>query len=430
MICSNLTDRMNKGRVCTLLLLMAAAGIFTACGKEQQTENEQYGTIQEESREAGTSQTISDQFGEGQSIDDIEATTDNNEGAAGTAVDEADITKNAQTDELKNRFGENCISEQTFEVELSEYEGKVWFVPYAPAEDGQALDMQIIQDGEILTRIYTDVPESLEGQPFTSLDAVSFFDVNYDGCTDIVVIETYGDASFAEIYYGFANDGSDYVSSFISYDSFSERITKRVGNLTISEIRKFLSDGKKNGEFNDYKEAYRAIVRWSEVAFDSELTYDLIYFDDDDIPELVFGYKGYWVSMYTYYDGKACMLMDHWAYGAMGNAGYEYIPRGNRLGNYNNDYAGLICYTTYMTISEQHALDVVTVITTYNFDDVNGNGMPDEDEMDSAGSYGAIYVGGEEITYEQYAEYDAGEYEYIVGSMNLEELTDTLAQTN
>lgn len=162
MICSNLTDRMNKGRVCTLLLLMAAAGIFTACGKEQQTENEQYGTIQEESREAGTSQTISDQFGEGQSIDDIEATTDNNEGAAGTAVDEADITKNAQTDELKNRFGENCISEQTFEVELSEYEGKVWFVPYAPAEDGQALDMQIIQDGEILTRSYTDVPESLE----------------------------------------------------------------------------------------------------------------------------------------------------------------------------------------------------------------------------------------------------------------------------
>ena len=98
--------------------------------------------------------------------------------------------------------------------------------------------------------------------------------------------------------------------------------------------------------------------------------------------------------------------------------------------NYNNDYAGLICYTTYMTISEQHALDVVTVITTYNFDDVNGNGMPDEGEMDSAGSYGAIYVGGEEITYEQYAEYDAGEYEYIVGSMNLEELTDTLAQTN
>ena len=85
---------------------------------------------------------------------------------------------------------------------------------------------------------------------------------------------------------------------------------------------------------------------------------------------------------------------------------------------------------TYMTISEQHALDVVTVITTYNFDDVNGNGMPDEDEMDSAGSYGAIYVDGEEITYEQYAEYDAGEYEYIVGSMNLEELTDTLAQTN
>lgn len=59
MICSNLTDRMNKGRVCTLLLLMAAAGIFTACGKEQQTENEQYGTIQRGKQGSGN---ITDDF--------------------------------------------------------------------------------------------------------------------------------------------------------------------------------------------------------------------------------------------------------------------------------------------------------------------------------------------------------------------------------
>lgn len=31
--------------------------------------------------------------------------------------------------EIREMFGENCIAEQTYEVELSEYDGKVW-MPY------------------------------------------------------------------------------------------------------------------------------------------------------------------------------------------------------------------------------------------------------------------------------------------------------------
>lgn len=333
MTCFHLKARMRKGRVCTLLLVMIAGGVFTACGKEQQTENEQSGTIQEEGREAGTSQTISDEFGEGQSIEDIETAADNNGGSIGTADGEADITENAQTDEIKNRFGENCISEQTFEVELSEYEGKVWFVPYAPGGEGQALDMQIVRDGEILTQLYPYVPERLEGQPFTSLDAVSFFDVNYDGYTDIVLIETYGNTSFAAVYYGFDADmdGDDrtYLSNFFTEEALSEAISEQVNPLTIGELRKRLG-GKKNGEFASYQEAYMAMLALCELSNDANLTCDLIYVDDDDIPELAVGYTGYWVSMYTYHDGKVSTLMDRWAYGAMGNVGYEYIPRGNR----------------------------------------------------------------------------------------------------
>lgn len=433
MTCFHLKARMRKGRVCTLLLVMIAGGVFTACGKEQQTENEQSGTIQEEGREAGTSQTISDEFGEGQSIEDIETAADNNGGSIGTADGEADITENAQTDEIKNRFGENCISEQTFEVELSEYEGKVWFVPYAPGGEGQALDMQIVRDGEILTQLYPYVPERLEGQPFTSLDAVSFFDVNYDGYTDIVLIETYGNTSFAAVYYGFDADmdGDDrtYLSNFFTEEALSEAISEQVNPLTIGELRKRLG-GKKNGEFASYQEAYMAMLALCELSNDANLTCDLIYVDDDDIPELAVGYTGYWVSMYTYHDGKVSTLMDRWAYGAMGNVGYEYIPRGNRLRNYNNDYAGLIHYTTYMEIRNQDSLETVMQIETYNFDDVNGNGMPDDDEMDSAGFYSVSYVNGEEITDEQYAAYDAGAYEYIDGSKSLDEVKQALAQTN
>ncbi len=414
MILSDLAIRMKKRWACMLLLFIVTAGMLTACGKERQPENEE---LEEQEK------TIED-FGEGQSITDGDITADISEEPIDVTASEAE---EQPTDEIKNRFGENCISEQTFEVELSEYDGKVWFVPYAPAEAGQKLDVQIVKDGEILTQLHPYVPEHLEGIPFTSLDAVSFFDVNYDNYTDIVMIETYGKTSFAVVYYGFAADADEYERMFFSQDTLSETITKQIDPLTIGELRNQLS-GKKNGEFASYQEAYAAVLKLCELSDGADLTGDLIYVNDDDIPELAIGHSGYWVSLYTYHDGKLYTIMEWWAYGAMGNAGYEYIPRGNRIRNYNTDYAGLILYTTYMTISDQYSLEVATRIVTYNFDDANGNGMPDEDEMDSAGNYGANYIDGVEITYEECAAYDAGEYEYIDGTMSLEELMAELEE--
>lgn len=420
MIFYDLMAQKKRKLVSMLLFLMIAAGTLTACGN---------GAPRAENKETQSQQTTEEDYGEGQSIEDMEMTVDSSEGSAESAGGEAGTTENTQADEIKNLFGENCISEQTFEVELSEYSGKVWFVPYAPGAEGQALNMQIVQDGEILTQLYSYVPEKLEGQPFTSLDAVSFFDVNYDGNTDIVLIETYGDTSFAAIYYGFAADADEYDRMFFSQSTLSETISDKMNPLTIGELRNLLSD-RKNGEFTSYKEAYTAVLKLCELSYGTELTGDLIYVDDDDIPELAVGHAGYWVSLYTYHDGKLYMLMDHWAYGAMGNVGYEYIPRGNRLRNYNNDYAGLICYTTYMEISNQYSLEMVMEIKTYNFDDANGNGMPDEEEMDSAGYYGVSYVDGKEITDEQYASYDEGAYEYIDGVMSYEELMRSLSESN
>ena len=407
MILYDLRNRTKNKWACTLLLLTVMVGMLTACGKERQSENEA----------AEEPQAVIEDFGEGQSITDGETAASISEESADA---EESGSEEQRADEIKNRFGENCISEQTFEVELSEYDGKVWFVPYAPVEEGQTLNVQIVQDGEILTQLHPYVPESLEGQSFTSLDAVSFYDVNYDDNTDIVLIETYGNTSFAAVYYGFDAD-ADYAGMFFSEDTLSEMITEQVNPLTIGEVRSWLNE-KKNGEFENYQEAYTAVLKLYELSYTADLTGDLIYINDDDIPELAVGYTGYWVGMYTYHDGKVYRLMDDWAYGAMGNAGYEYIPKGNRLRNYNNDYAGLILYTTYMTISNQYTLEIVTQIVTYNFDDVNENGMPDEDEMDSVGYYGANYVDGELITYEQCVAYDVGEYERIIGTVSLEEL--------
>ena len=99
-----------------------------------------------------------------------------------------------------------------------------------------------------------------------------------------------------------------------------------------------------------------------------------------------------------------------------------YAPERNNIRNYNSDYAGLIMYTTYMAVGKNHTLDVTAQITTCNFDDVNGNGMPDEDEEASFGNYSVSFLDGTEVSAEECAAYDAEKYEYIVGSLRLEEL--------
>lgn len=180
--------------------------------------------------------------------------------------------------------------------------------------------------------------------------------------------------------------------------------------------------GANDGKFSDYREAYEAVSRQCESEDGTDLTYNLIDVDGDGTPELAAGKNGYYTSLYTYADGKVYTLMDKWAYGAMGNAGYEYCPGKNSLRNYNTDYAGAILYTTYMTVSGRHTLDTKAEIVTYNFDDVNQNGVPDEEETDSMGFYSVSYIDGVEVTPEECEAYNAGEYEYIQGVMNGEEL--------
>ena len=330
----------------------------------------------------------------------------------------------SKADDLKGMFGENCIEEQTFEVQLSGYEKKVWFVPYAPSQENDEFHIQIWSDNEVLTEITPYVPQGLAGEDFVSLDAVSFYDVNYDGNTDIVMVETYGGTGFAAVYYGALQEEGEGGNAlyFVAQEKLSDNISEKVSPLTIPEIRSFLSDGKKNGEFSDYREAYEMVSRLCGLESSEEVKYNLIYFDEDDIPELAAGVSGYYMSLYTWRDGNVYTLMDHWGYGAMGNAGYEYCPKKNSLRNDNSDFAGAIVYTTYMKIGGQCTLEPVVQIETYNFDDVNENGIPDEDEMDSFGRYGESRIDGVTVTDEECAAYSAGEYEYIEVTMSAEEL--------
>jgi len=400
---SDISYRLKKFSVIVIVLFTTA--VFTSCGQKEDLNREESPESQTEAAQAENN------------ITNVQSTES-------TETAEAENTEKPENNN-KKLFGENCISEQTFEVELSAYDGKVYFVPYAPFDEEEDFGIEIIQDGEVLTKINAYVPEELTGEKFGSLDAVSFYDVNYDGNTDIVLIETYGDTSFAAVYYGFGESSSDYDNYFAIQDQLSEALSSQVETVTIQDIRSFLTEGKKNGEFSNYQEAYKAVSRLCDLESSGEEEYNLIYFDDDDIPELAAGVDGYYMSLYTYQDGTVYTLMDRWAYGAMGNAGYEYCPKKNSMRNYNSDYAGAVLYTTYMAVNDQNALDVVAQIKILNFDDVNGNGMPDENETDSIGYYSTGYDitdNEREITNEEYTSYDLGEYEYIGVDMSLETL--------
>ena len=345
------------------------------------------------------------------------------DGSGGSKGNGTDMTYSAAR--WREQFGESCITSQTFEVELSEYDGKVCFVPFAPAGE-EEFYMQIVKDGNVLTEISPYVPETLSHQAFASLDAVAFDDVNYDGNTDLILIETYGDTAFAAVYYGYAAEGEGGRSYFLVQEELSANLSEQLKQLTIPQIRQHLSGGKKNGEFSDYREAYEAVGRLCELENPDDISFNLIYFDGDDIPELVAGMTGYYVSMYSYSDGKIYTLMDRWAYGAMGNTGYEYAPYKNSLRNYNSDYAGAILYTTYMSVSQNHVLETVVQIKTVNFDDVNQNGIPDEEEAGSIGRYGVNYINDKEASDAECAAYSAGEYKYIEGIMDVEALRTKL----
>lgn len=394
------------------IFILLTVGMLAACGREQDESVVDADSVYDVHEETiGSEQKLSE-------VPEEEA----------VEVSGADET--AESKELKRRFGSNCITEQTFEVELSEYDGKVWFVPYV-SPGGRNFQMQIIQGKEVLKDISAYVPEELSGEKFVSLDAVAFFDINYDNETDIVLIETYGDTTFAVVYYGEVYTYSDGLASvyFDVKEELSDNLTGSVDNLTVPAIRDFLSNGKKNGEFEDYREAYLAAGKLREAESDGKIKYKLIYFDDDDIPELVADDTGYFVSMYTFHDGRIYTVMDEWGYGAGGNHGYDYCPRKSSVRNYDADYAGLLLYTTYWTLGDGYELERVVSIEFLNFIDENGNGKPDGDERETAGYGDKSYIDGVEITWEEEQSYSMGEYEWLGAGgndMGLAELTAAL----
>jgi len=188
---------------------------------------------------------------------------------------------------------------------------------------------------------------------------------------------------------------------------------------------------KSNEETNLVKnpiEEYKSIINKYESEYDN-LKYDLIYFDNDNIPELVVDNSSYWLSMYSYKGDKMYPLMDKWSYGAAGNVGYDYAEKKGIIYNFNQDYAGAVANVSYMVLNDKFEFDIFT----HTF---QGAELEETDEMyNEIKEYIEItsgyYLNGERITEEEFYNSIKGadkieDYKILYGTKSINEITEEL----
>ena len=217
----------------------------------------------------------------------------------------------------------------------------------------------------------------------------------------------------------------------------TELETNTTGKIDISDIKNKDDEecyeilGQSKFDFGNvsYKEAYSAIIDLYNKAYE-DVTFSLVYFDDDDTPELACGNTGYYVSLYTFKDGMVYTLMDSWGYGAGGNHGYEYLPGMSVIRNYNADNAGSVMNETYISIEVvgEGVHESYLYLKKTFFDDVDGNGEPGSDEA-TGEEYIRYYLEDVEITEAEYrAKIVEGDFEELYGKYNGDDVLDSLAR--
>lgn len=321
---------------------------------------------------------------------------------------------------LTNEFlwDEGADESQTFEVEMTQFERPAKFYTYLNEETGYPMSA-LVYDGKEITISSYYLTDNRIAKDVT---AVGFFDYNADGKTDIIKIGTTEDGEDYVILERSNNNEEYFDRDFALEDVIAGSMTSP---FSIAGVQMTLLGNNPDAYYGDYKSAYVHIVNLFEMQ--GNYKYDLIYVDDDDIPELVVDAPGYNMNMYTYENGHVNCMMDGWGYGAMGNTGYEYVPRKNCIFNHNQDYAGAVHKEYYMSKREGAEIETDYSIRLNFFEDVDGDGYPSEEELALhdeliEGDTAYYCYTGEDLTEEEIrnriSEMSAGTMEEITGTMD------------
>lgn len=283
--------------------------------------------------------------------------------------------------ELIERFGTRCITEQTREIELDGFEGRVWFVPYSPFHS--YFYVKLMQEGETLAELSSGAHEGYGGDDFRGLESVVFRELNGDGDTDIVIVGRFGDECFAEVF--LSGNGYSPEERFYRDDELGEELKRRAEACGVPLTAEWAADmlcmdenGQTAikswvGEFDDWHGAYRAAAEWyrerERPIPDDPMKYypnytpasfALVDIDGDDTPELAVstGHDGGRVTdMFTFRDGTLYrpMCFDY-------TYELEYLPGQNSVRFWRN---GILCsHRLYQRLGpdgEMHTADELTI---------------------------------------------------------------------
>lgn len=196
------------------------------------------------------------------------------------------------------------------------------------------------------------VDESNDLGSIIGIKEIGTGDYDMDRSTDLIVIVEFEKATYPFLY----------GSSCMCDKYMSEYAYKEVTDISCESILDYLTGGHSDTGFTDYKEAFRIIARNENGASGGSLTdsdysndykFKLVYFNDDDIPELVFDHSGYWLSVYEFIDGYVYCI-GGFGYGAFGKHGYDYFERCGVIINDDVDHAGDDYYTSYYKYNEEN----------------------------------------------------------------------------
>ena len=268
--------------------------------------------------------------------------------------------------------------DQTFDINVPGHNNGRVITYQGNPNTGEGANMIVTADGKRIGWISTwysdDDNASID---FTTIKAVGIFDFSADGADDIVVVaedaagnEHVGLYEYGIMYdtvgYNYRSEASDWISRYYSDE------------LTVPNVKQYLLGDNKQAVYPTWKDAYEQVVRITNL--DGNYIYNLININDDDIPELVVDCYGYYLYIYSYKDGHVVPYDQDFGYGAGGVADYEYAPKKNCIRYWNNDYAGIVCDLHFISIHDDKIVYDYTCQMD-NYDDLDGNGYPSEDEM-------------------------------------------------
>lgn len=182
-----------------------------------------------------------------------------------------------------------------------------------------------------------------------------------------------------------------------------------------------------------YAEEYIKIIdKFVAENHNSEIKCDLIYFNNDDIPDLVIDGSG--LNLYMYKNGKVYTLMENEPYGVGGSKYFSYLEKKGAIYNYGNSYAGAISQIVIKVLNSKEEFDEFTIIS-------EGETLEPSDsmyeqvqkELDESAGY---YYNGKKISEEEFnnklKESSIGsneqEYNELGGSKTIEEVKKQLQQ--